>query len=220
MPSATFLLCDPQPVTRFAVATLVEQMCLAQSAHILSVPDMEGLRRALSEADGAVPMVVVMDYTMLSCTEDDLSLLHMRYPQVHFILFSDQLSRDFLRRMLLGSHHFSVVLKDSALSEVSDCLASAARAEQYICPRILAMLQSHEHSESERSPLTATERQILYAMSLGRSTKEIAAERFLSVYTVMTHRKNIFRKLRVNNAQEAVRYALRAGIVDPLEYYI
>ena len=34
-------------------------------------------------------------------------------------------------------------------------------------------------------------------MALGKTTKEIAAERFLSVYTVMTHRKNIFRKLEV-----------------------
>lgn len=57
-------------------------------------------------------------------------------------------------------------------------------------------------------------------MAMGKTTKEIASERFLSVYTVMTHRKNIFRKLQVNNAHEAVRYALRAGIVDAMEYYI
>ena len=35
----------------------------------------------------------------------------------------------------------------------------------------------------------------------------------------MTHRKNIFRKLEVNNVHEATKYALRAGIVDVLEYY-
>ena len=69
-------------------------------------------------------------------------------------------------------------------------------------------------------PLTVTEKEILRLLALGKSTKEIAAERFLSVYTVMTHRKNIFRKLKVNNAHEAVRYALRAGIVNAMEYYI
>lgn len=36
----------------------------------------------------------------------------------------------------------------------------------------------------------------------------------------MTHRKNIFRKLSVNNVHEATKYAMRAGIVDPMEYYI
>jgi NarL family two-component system response regulator LiaR len=74
--------------------------------------------------------------------------------------------------------------------------------------------------KNEKSPLTATEKEILKAMSLGKTTKEIAAERYSSVYTVMTHRKNIFRKLDVNNAQEAVRYAVQAGIVDVMEYYI
>ena len=63
-------------------------------------------------------------------------------------------------------------------------------------------------------------KEILKAMSLGKTTKEIAAERYSSVYTVMTHRKNIFRKLEVNNAQEAIRYAVQAGIVDVMEYYI
>jgi DNA-binding CsgD family transcriptional regulator len=67
---------------------------------------------------------------------------------------------------------------------------------------------------------TVTEREILKLMALGKTTKEIAAERFLSVYTVMTHRKNIFRKLEVNNVHEATKYALRAGIVDVVEYYI
>lgn len=215
------LLCDPQEITRYALSTLAVESGLCPAGEVTPVPDLVALKRSLQElaARGVVP-AVVMDYTQMSCTEDDLSLLHLRYPRVHFILFSDQLSRDFLRRMLLGSRHFSVVLKDSPLAELKDCLAATRRGEQYICPRILALLQSPEHSETERTPLTATEREILRAMSMGRSTKEIAAERFLSAYTVMTHRKNIFRKLRVNNAQEAIRYALRAGIVDPLEYYI
>lgn len=52
------------------------------------------------------------------------------------------------------------------------------------------------------------------------TTKEIAQKRVSSFHTVNTHRKNIFRKLNVNNAYEAVRYALRAGIVDAAEYYI
>ncbi len=215
------LLCDPQEVTRYAIHRLAAEMELYAAEAILSAPTLPSLKDVIHAAvsQGNVP-AVLLDYTLLNCTEDDLMLLHLRYPNIHFILFSDQLSREFLRRMLLGSRHFSVVLKDVTLSEVRDCLRSVARGEQYICSRILSMLESRELSEAERTPLTATEKEILHSMSLGRSTKEIAAERFLSVYTVMTHRKNIFRKLHVNNAQEAVRYALRAGIVDPLEYYI
>jgi DNA-binding NarL/FixJ family response regulator len=85
---------------------------------------------------------------------------------------------------------------------------------------VASWLYAKEKVKEEVLPLTSTEKEILRAMALGKSTKEIASERFLSVYTVMTHRKNIFRKLCVNNAHEAIRYALRAGLVDIVEYYI
>jgi len=52
------------------------------------------------------------------------------------------------------------------------------------------------------------------------TTKEIAEKRFSSFHTINTHRKNIFRKLGVNNVHEATKYALRAGLVDSAEYYI
>jgi len=48
----------------------------------------------------------------------------------------------------------------------------------------------------------------------------IAAERCSSVHTISTHRKNIFRKIGVNNLLEATKYAVQAGIVDVTEYYI
>ena len=61
-----------------------------------------------------------------------------------------------------------------------------------MCTRAVWLLQHKEDKKDKLvSPLTVTEREILKLMALGKTTKEIAAERFLSVYTVMTHRKNI-----------------------------
>ena len=77
-------------------------------------------------------------------------------------------------------------------------------------------------AQDEEKPdiLTSTETEIIKAIALGKTTKEIAAERFSSIHTVTTHRKNIFRKLGINTAHEAVKYALRAGLIDPSEFYI
>ena len=72
----------------------------------------------------------------------------------------------------------------------------------------------------EKINLTKTETEILKDIALGMTTKEIAEKRFSSFHTVNTHRKNIFRKLNVNNVHEATKYALRAGLVDTGEYYI
>jgi len=50
--------------------------------------------------------------------------------------------------------------------------------------------------------LTQTEKNILKEIALGKTTKEIAAEKNLSFHTINSHRKNIFRKLGVNNVHE------------------
>ena len=68
--------------------------------------------------------------------------------------------------------------------------------------------------------LTLTEKEILRDITLGKSVEEIANTRNISMHAVITHRKNIYRKLEVNNSQEASRYALRVGILDFSDYYI
>jgi DNA-binding NarL/FixJ family response regulator len=65
-----------------------------------------------------------------------------------------------------------------------------------------------------------TEREVLRLIALGKSVKEVAAERNSSIHTITTHKKNIFRKINVNTIYEATKYALRAGLVEMVEYYI
>ena len=82
------------------------------------------------------------------------------------------------------------------------------------------MLLTPTQITQEENRLTPTETEILRDIALGLTTREIAEKRYSSFHTVNTHRKNIFRKIGVNNVHEATRYALRAGLVDSAEYYI
>ncbi|WP_456107024.1 response regulator transcription factor, partial [Prevotella sp.] len=74
--------------------------------------------------------------------------------------------------------------------------------------------------EKESVKLTKTEIEVLKDIALGMTTREIAEKRISSFHTINTHRKNIFRKIGVNNVHEATRYAMRTGLVDAAEYYI
>ncbi len=216
-----FVIADPQDITCWAMCRLLTHNGLAAASSVRMCDSAHGLKQLLQQLsqDDRLP-VVVLDYTLLDLSEEELLILSQRFARARFILFSDQLSTDFLRRMLYGSTSFSVVLKDDSLDEIVDCMRRNVSGFQYICPRIHSLMESGESTHEDKYPLTATEREILRSLALGRTTKEIAAERFLSVYTVMTHRKNIFRKLHVNNVQEAVRMAYRLGIANPMEYYI
>lgn len=166
--------------------------------------------------------IVVLDYTLFDINDiEELEILHERFPLAKWILFSFDLSSDFVRRAIAMSSLFSVLLKDSPLSEIRECLRYAARGQRFICQRMAEILLAPAQDRmAEDIRLTRTETEILKDIAQGMTTREIAERRFSSFHTVNTHRKNIFRKLGVNTVHEATKYALRAGLVDSAEYYI
>lgn len=211
------ILADNQAITRLGV----KYLALEAGRELSSIKEAVGLQELSMMLSSYPDSVVIIDYTLFDCTADQLWILKERFSQSVFVLFSDALSESFIRRMVLGSIQFSLLFKDSDVHEVTACLDEAEQGRQYICMKAKGWLYEKERDAvSDMPQLTMTEKEVLRSLALGKTTKEIAAERFLSVYTVMTHRKNIFRKLNVNNAQEAIRYALRAGIVNVAEYCI
>ena len=172
------ILADHQEVTQFAIIQLLQEVgCRAYEVE--KVGSIAAIKSALH--DWSDVKAVVLDYTTLNTSEEELLLLHLRYPQVQFLLFSDQLSRDLLRRMLLGSTQFSVVLKDSPLHEIQEALAMTVRGRQYICTDVQQLIDAPEKEEPDRSPLSKTEKDILRLLAMGKTSKDIAAERYLSV---------------------------------------
>jgi DNA-binding CsgD family transcriptional regulator len=62
--------------------------------------------------------------------------------------------------------------------------------------------------------LSQREAEILLLCSKGLRYAEIASVLSLSIHTVNTHLKNVYRKLMVNSRAEAVYEARRSGILD------
>lgn len=170
--------------------------------------------------------VIILDYTLFDFAgADELIVLQERFKEADWILFSDELSLNFLRQILFSSMAFGVVMKDNSKEEIMTAIQCATRKQRYICNHVSNLLLSGATSPMAASAvddhlLTQTEKNILKEIALGKTTKEIAAEKNLSFHTINSHRKNIFRKLGVNNVHEATKYAMRAGIVDLAEYYI
>ena len=210
-----YILADNQELTRFALESLLN----AEDSAVYRAFDKARLVELLKEHESAV---VLLDYTLFDFTdEDQLLIIAERFNLSQWILISDDLTPQFIRRMVYSSHQFSVVYKDGPLSEVREALSAVNRHTRYLSQRALETIITQQQQEDDTpNVLTTTEMEIVKGIALGKTTKEIAAERFSSIHTVTTHRKNIFRKLGINTAHEAVKYALRAGLIDPSEFYI
>ena len=211
-----YILADNQELTRFALESLLKN---DEENTVFRAFDRSGLVALLKEHESAV---VLLDYTLFDfADEDQLLIIAERFNLSDWILISDELTPQFLRRVVYSSHQFSVVFKDGPLSEIREALNAVSRHTRYLSQRALeTIITQQQEDEKADSILTQTETEIVKAIAQGKTTKEIAAERFSSVHTINTHRKNIFRKLGINTAHEVVKYALRAGLIDASEFYI
>ena len=211
-----YIIADNQELTRFALESLLQK---DEESIVYRAYDKAGLVELLKEHQSAV---VLLDYTLFDfADEDQLLIIAERFNLSDWILISDELTPQFIRRVVYSSHQFSVVFKDGTLKDIRDALDAVSRHSRHISQRALETIIIQQQEEEERpSILTTTEMEIVKAIAQGKTTKEIAAERFSSIHTVTTHRKNIFRKLGINTAHEAVKYALRAGLIDASEFYI
>lgn len=213
------IFADRQDITRVGLMYIADQM--DGGLEYRQVEDKTALIEALAECPNAA---VFLDYTIFDIGDvAELQIIAQRFHDSTWILFSDELSYDFISQTVAVNRQFGIVLKDSPLHEIREALQYAARGKRYICQHIAEMLlnpPAREEQPAAIANLTKTETEILKLIALGLTTKEIAERRFSSFHTVNTHRKNIFRKLGVNNAHEATKLALRAGLVDSAEYYI
>ena len=211
-----YIIADNQELTRLALISLIKQ---DEENTLYVATDRAGLVELLKEHEDAT---VLLDFTLFDFADvDQLLIIGERFTLSQWILISDELTPAFMRRVVYSSHQFSIVFKDGPLSEVREALQTVSHHQRYISQRALEVIINQQQVEEERpSILTETETEIVRAIAQGKSTKEIAAERFSSVHTITTHRKNIFRKLGINTAHEVIKYALRAGLVDSSEFYI
>ena len=211
---AKYILADNRELTRFALENLIRQ----KEGTVYKTSNKAGLVELLKEHENAI---VLLDYTLFDFADvDQLLIVGERFALAQWILISEDLTPAFLRRVVYSSHQFSIVFKDEPLSSVREALQAASNHKRFFSQKALETIISQQEEEERPNILTETEIEIVKAIAQGKTTKVIAEERFSSIHTINTHRKNIFRKLKINTAHEVVKYALRAGLIDSSEFYI
>lgn len=163
---------------------------------------------------------MVLDFTLFDfATPEQLLIYLRRFAHVHWLLLSAEFAEGLLR--LFGAEpQVSFITKDCTRTDVVQAVYRISNGGREVCPSVSDVLRARATTQQSLPRLTSTETAILTLMAEGLTAKEIAARRNSSVHTIVTHKKNLFRKLGVSTAYEAVRYALRAGLADPVEYYI
>jgi DNA-binding NarL/FixJ family response regulator len=116
----------------------------------------------------------------------------------------------------LAAGALGFVNKSDAVEELLAAIEAAARHESHVSPSVRRLMNEAVHPGDPSVGLTALskrEREIFDLIVKGHSSVEVAAQLFISVKTVETHRSRINKKLSVHSTGQLIRYAALNGLI-------
>ncbi|NQU81039.1 MAG: response regulator transcription factor [Bacteroidetes bacterium] len=172
----------------------------------------------LNSPDLLITDIKLIDFESL----DDLKSIMEDFKNLSILVLTNQITHSELGKLLkFGIKNIS--LKTDEKEDLLYSIEMAVNQKKQFSDQILDLilkLSENKNTSSEPSGLTQSEIEIVKLIADGHTTKEIALKKHVSFHTVVTHRKNIFRKLEINNVSELVMFAVRKGLIDNIEYNI
>lgn len=202
------VLADDHAIVRAGLRALLER----HSAEITIVAEAATGEEAVALCrDGGIDLVLMdlrfgAGLTGVEATSRIRSLPNA--PRVLVVTNYDT-DAEILRAIEAGASGY--LLKDTAPAELFTAIVAAAAGASALSPTVASKLMAQMRDPGVA--LTPREIQVLEAVAVGYSNREIARRMFLSEGTVKTHLTNVFGKLGVRSRTAAVAQARARGII-------
>jgi DNA-binding NarL/FixJ family response regulator len=208
------LIADDYPIVRSGLRRVLD-----------AKPDLEVVVEAQDGAE-AVEMALendvhlaILDVAMPRMTGIQAAAeLHKRKPDLRILILSMHDSEQYLFEALKAGAS-GYVLKSGADTDIVEACRAAMRGEMFLyASAVTTLVRDYVERGGEGDHfdvLTPRELEVLKLIAEAYSSKQIAAELFISVKTVERHRQNILGKLGMSDRVELTRYAIRRGLIQP-----
>lgn len=94
------------------------------------------------------------------------------------------------------------------------CVSDSTQEIVSLFERLASPEEAQIPSSEESNSLTPREREVVVCIVKGMTNKEIAQQLFLSPHTVITHRRNISKKLQIHSSSGLTIYAIMNKLVE------
>jgi DNA-binding NarL/FixJ family response regulator len=208
------LLVDDHVVLRQGLAMMIND-----EPDMMVCGEADGVRSAMEMVRTANPDIAVVD---LSIRDGDglelLKLLRDQAPHVLTVVLS-MFDEVVYAERALHAGALGYVMKAAAIDNVLTAIRRIMGGGRFISPNLSDRISQASKVEREEGGETSTiragiaklsdrELQVLRRVGCGMSTREIAAELYISIKTVETHREHLKQKLELADSGELLRYAI------------
>jgi len=202
------LIADDHPIFRSGLRQVIES-----DASMSVIAEADDGAAALSLIREHTPDIVVLDINMPDVSGFDVaaSMRKEKLSSEIVLLTMHNEEAMFTKALSLGVRGY--VLKDSATTDILNCLHAVRKGENYTSAELTKYLFKRATGQSTPveglDSLTPTERRVLGLIAEYLTSREIADKLGVSVRTIENHRNNICAKVGVHGSHALMKFALQ-----------
>ena len=171
-------------------------------------------------------ILLIIDYTSKGFSLNNVVELKNKYPKMLVMALTPYTNAQTIVQAVeagIESH----IKKECSVQEIKDAFNATSCGTKFFCDDIVAQMRKEninpnniDFKSLDPNPVSLSDRelQIIQFIAEGYTNSQIAAIIYLSNHTVNTHRKNIMKKLGVNNTAGIVMYAVKEQMVTPNQF--
>ena len=195
------------------------------SQEVKLIGEAENGEDLLNQLKTNVPDVILMDINMPKINGIEATKkIRQLYPDIKILaltMFDDTL---YVSEMIKAGAS-GYLLKNAGRAELITAITTVFKGERYVSSEVslkmIDKMNAGDHTSSEnkmppvrKSEVTKKELEILKLIATELTNAEIAVKLNNSPMTIITHRKNLLRKLGVKNTAGLIKYAMENGMLN------
>lgn len=198
---------------------VIDGICalLLQQPNIAIVSTANSGKELLEKLQQVTIDILLSDIMMNEMNGVELAAkVKQQYPAIKIVALSMDGSGNNILNLINNADIDGYLLKQTGKQELIMAIEKVYNGGQYFQEVILEALdkQTNLNKELQQVNLTNRETEIITLIEQDLSNKQIADTLYISVRTVETHRKNIFRKTNTNNVLSLIKWAYEHKILN------
>jgi two-component system, NarL family, nitrate/nitrite response regulator NarL len=133
------------------------------------------------------------------------------YPSVQVLAMSTFKERSYISQMIQNGAS-GYLVKSAGKEEIEEAILSAHEGKLYLSMDINTV-DVNKQLNTPLPVISTREKEVLLLIADGLTNPQIAAQLFISLHTVESHRKNLLTKFAVNNTASLIKLAVKHNMV-------